>query len=364
MPMNIAIEARALSAKSGGVKTYTHELIKSLIALYPEEQYELLYGSEKPRGSFKRARETVIPLRSEILLPFWMKKINAYISAEKPNIVHYTKAAVPYKKFVPTVVTIYDIIPILFPETQSPLRRLYWPYVLKRAAKNADHIMTISEKSKQDIMEQFGTPEDKITVTPLAVDLNHFTPLRSSSFAGQVPYILFVGTWDVRKNISSLIRAFAQIADKIPHKLVIAGRPAKKQDTSKQTVIDLKLQDRVEFREDVSYADLPALYSNADIFVWPSLYEGWGFPPQEAMACGTPVIVSNGGPLPEVVGDAGVIVALNNNFDEHLAHEMLSLIQDEQRKADFSRRGLERVKQFLWEDVAKKTYKVYKKVAI
>jgi glycosyltransferase involved in cell wall biosynthesis len=110
---------------------------------------------------------------------------------------------------------------------------------------------------------------------------------------------------------------------------------------------------------------LPALYSGADIFVWPSLYEGWGFPPQEAMACGTPVIVSDGGPLPEVVGDAGSIVSLEgNNFVEALANEISSLIQDEPRKQLLREAGLQRVQQFSWNRVAEQTWDVYTKIAL
>lgn len=359
--MNIAIEARALAAASGGVKTYTYELIKHLLTLYPEEQFKIIYGSQKPAGTFVGVEEKIVPLYSEALLPFWMRGIGKQISSDRPDIIHYTKAAVPRQKTSPTVVTIYDIIPILMPETQSPLRRLYWPHALRHAAKTANHIMTISEGSKRDIMEHFDVSDERITATPLAVDLEHFKPVGSKAAQS---YILFVGTRDARKNISSLIRAFTQIADKIPHQLIIAGRPAKKQDDSKEVVEQLHLEDRIEFREDITYAQLPALYSHADIFVWPSLYEGWGFPPQEAMACGTPVIVSDGTPLPEVVGDSGVIVPLGHDFTEHLAYEMLALIQDEPRKADLIARGLARVQQFSWEDVARKTYDVYKKVTV
>lgn len=366
--MNITIEARALSAPSGGVKTYTYELIKNLLASHPEESYELLYGSEKPLGNFTGAQETLIPMRSEFLLSYWMSvQVARHIRFKKPSLVHFTKAALPYTKSCPTVVTLYDIIPVLFPETQSPLRRLYWPYVLEHAAKHADHIMTISQCSKRDIIERYNISEDKITVTPLAVDRNHFKPVPQEKIGK--PYILFVGTRDARKNIASLIRAFARISSKIPHQLIIVGKPAEKPDSSKKTVRDLGVTDRVEFRENVLYSQLPALYSGADIFVWPSLYEGWGFPPQEAMACGTPVIVSDGGPLPEVVGDAGVIVQLggqndNADFVERLSYEMLSLINDDVRKKELSRRGIARVAQFSWEDVAQKTWEVYRKVAL
>ncbi|MDA1169340.1 MAG: glycosyltransferase family 1 protein [bacterium] len=388
--MNITIEARALSAASGGVKTYTQELLKNLLLLHTEEKLEFIYGSQKLMGSFPGVREAVIPLYSDVLLPLWMNTVSNHVAKQKPNVVHYTKAAIPKKKSAPTVVTIYDVIPILFPETQSILRRYYWARALAYAAKKSDHILTISQRSKLDIIEHFGVSEEKITVTPLAVDLTHFKPTLASStpgvgaltpgvFPASKPYILFVGTKDARKNISSLIRAFAHISHQIPHQLIIAGRPAKKEDNSKQIVQELRLQNRVEFREDVSYAQLPALYSGADVFVWPSIYEGWGFPPQEAMACGTPVIVSDGGPLPEVVGDAGIVVPLglgphfarelrgaqrDDGFVEKLAHEMLSLIQDDARKQDLIQRGLAHVKMFSWKTVAEKTWDVYKKVAL
>ncbi len=371
MPMNIAIEARALSAKTGGVKTYTHELLSYILELHPESQFELIYGSQKPLGTFSHATETVVPLASEVLVPYWLSvQVARHVKKMKPDVVHYTKAAMPYRKVAPTVVTLYDIIPVLLPETQSILRRMYWPSVLEHAAKNADHIMTISEQSKKDIMERYGTAEERITVTPLAIDTNHFQP---SASVKQTPYILFVGTRDARKNISSLIRAFAQIADKVPHQLVIAGRPAKKRDDSMSVAHELHLEDRIEFREDVSYAELPALYSNADLFVWPSIYEGWGFPPQEAMACGTPVIVSDGGPLPEVVGDAGIIVPFTKKdihermndaaFIEHLAQKMLEVLQDSALQETLTSAGLIRTKRFSWKDVASATWDAYQKVS-
>ena len=385
--MDVIIEAMALSQTRGGVTTYVRELVSHLTSLYPNDKIEILYGNTGGTGQFHpQTTETVIPLRSEVLLPYWLSyPVARHIRSRKIAVSHFTKAALPRTAVGPTVVTIYDIIPLLLPESQSPLRRLYWPAVLEHAAKHASHIMTISEQSKKDIMERYGVTDANITVTPLAVDLEHFKPERSSStlgvspltprvFLSRKPYILFVGTKDRRKNISSLIRAFAAIADKVPHRLLIAGKQAHKKDTSELTVDSCKLQDRVEFLENVSYSELPALYSNADIFVWPSVYEGWGFPPQEAMACGTPVIVSNGGPLPEVVGDAGIIVPFQSprladrmndeEFIENLAHEMLALISDEKKKSELIRRGLDRVRQFSWEDVARKTHEAYVKVSL
>lgn len=370
--MNIAIEARALSAKSGGIKTYTHELIANLLSLHPEVDMELLYSSTKPVGNFPSAKETVIPLHSELFLSYWLsRQVGKYLQKTQPSLVHYTKAAIPTTNNTPTVVTLYDIIPVLLPETQSPLRRIYWPRVLRHAAQHADHIITISQQSKQDIMKEYDVSEDRITVTPLAIDTNHFYP-RPKITTTTSPYILFVGTRDARKNIPTLIRAFAQIADVIPHRLVIAGREANKRDTSKETVQELQLEHRVDFKDYVPYEELPSLYSNADLFVWPSIYEGWGFPPQEAMACGTPVIVSNGGPLPEVVGDAGIIVpfttqdlherANDSEFTTSLSKKMLEILEKPALQTQLREQGLLRSGMFTWKNVAQKTWEVYGKV--
>lgn len=369
--MNIIIEARALAAKSGGIKTYTYELIRNLIAAHQYENFQLIYP-EVENPPFDSVESKIIPMASELLVPYWLSApVASYIRTQKPSLVHYTKAALPLVKTAPSVVTIYDIIPILLPETQSMSRRMYWSWALKHAATHADHIMTISHQSKVDIMNHFGIPEEKITVTPLAINSQHFYPRTKKR--QDTPYILFVGTKDQRKNVSSLIYAFARIAKDIPHKLLIVGRSAKKKDSSEESAIQTGVKDRIEFREDVSYEELPELYSQADLFVWPSVYEGWGFPPQEAMACGVPVIVSNGAPLPEVVGDAGRIVPFSSEsirgrmndevFIDHLAEQMRLVLADENLREDMIKKGLEQAKKFSWEKVAEDTWNVYKRVA-
>src|SRR3989344_3656472 len=177
--MDVILEARALSQARGGVTTYVRELVSNILSLYPEDTIELLYGNSIAQGEFPQAKETVIPLRSEVLLPYWLSyPVARHIRSCKPSVSHFTKAALPRTAVGPTVVTIYDIIPLLLPESQSPLRRLYWPAVLEHAAKHASHIMTISEQSKKDIMERYGVTDANITVTPLAVDLEHFKPER------------------------------------------------------------------------------------------------------------------------------------------------------------------------------------------
>lgn len=355
--MKVTIEARALNSNTtAGVKTYTRELIRNLREIGGAE-YEVI--------------EDTPPAWT---LPWWMNvTLPNRLARSKAQIVHFTKGAVPMRKVLPTVVTIHDIIPVFFPASQAPLQRLLWPRTLRRAALKSDHIITISEASKRDIVEQFGVEASKITVTPEAVDLEKLKSQNAKVKTEEKPYILFVGTRDIRKNVPLLIRAFARIAEDIPHQLVIAGRPALKRSDDRKQAQELGLEKRVTWLDFVPDEDLPILYAGADLFVWPSVYEGFGLPPMEAMASGVPVIVSNGGALPEVVGSAGEIVAfseqninqriLDEPFEEALAARMLAVLEDEKKRAAMRQLGLERVKQFSWRSVAEQTLEVYRRVA-
>ncbi len=357
--MKVAIEARALnSSTTAGVKTYARELIRNLREIGGAE-YEII--SDNPSA-------WQLPWWMNVTLPLKLRQIN-------PDVVHYTKSVVPFgfAQGKPTVVTIHDIIPIFFPSSQARLQRLLWPQTLRQAALKSDHVITVSESSKRDIVEHLNVLPEKVTVTPEAVDLQRYHPTSILPSPEGRKYILFVGTRDMRKNVPLLIRAFARIAEDIPHQLIIAGRQALRQDQDKRQAHELGLDDRVTWLDFVPDSDLPALYADADLFVWPSVYEGWGLPPMEAMASGVPVIVSNGGALPEVVGSAGEIVPFSEikvsqrmwdmPFEEALAARMLAVLEDEKKRKVMREMGLDRVKQFSWRAVAEKTLEVYKKTA-
>lgn len=374
--MKIVIEGRAISAKGGGVKTYAYQLIRHLLKVAPAQDVTVIIDQATARGTFPAARELLVPLRHETLLPLWLRwQIPRALRQLKTDILHFTKADVAGEparlRHYKTVVTIFDIIPVLFPAGQTLLRRLYWPRALERAALTSHHIVTISEASKRDIIARYGVPDDKVTVTPLAVETNHFRPV-SKDARWQKPYLLFVGTLEPRKNVPLLVRVFARVAKNMPHQLVIAGKSDSDYGNILREVEVQKLTGRVTVADFIDYEDLPALYSGADLFVWPSVYEGWGFPPQEAMACGTPVVVSDGGALPEVVGNAGEVVPFNTDslpartrdidFEEQLASKILSILNDQGKREEMRQVGLERVKQFSWDKVVEKTTVVYKQL--
>lgn len=373
--MKIMIEARALSA-SMGVKTYVTQLIRHLVRR-PTHQYSVVLSARTHRALFPPADELVLPLSSAVLLPWWLHyQFPRLLAAQRPAVVHFTKADVPHRKTCPTVATIYDVIPLLFPSSQPLLPRWYWPGALHRAAHYSDHIMTISEASKQDIVRYLQVPANKITVTPLAVDLAHFKPAGESAVTAirnkyQLigPYILFVGTWEPRKNIPTLLRAFATASHHLPHQLVLAGRKGWRYASTERTLAGSPVRSRVTVLDYADYQDLPALYSAAAVFVWPSVYEGWGLPVQEALACGTPVIVSDGGALPQVVGQAGTIVPFSTEYIPARVHDTTFEARLAQALAAYQGKTEQRQKQaitqarrFSWEQVAAQTTKVYERM--
>lgn len=364
--MRIALEARALSRPASGIKTYVQGLRAALLRVAADNQYEVL-----DQGS---PLEALWPLWLNTTVPKWLREVT-------PDVVHFTKAAIPRRKQYPTVVTIYDVIPLLFPQSQKLLPRLLWPKVLHHAATTADHILTISEASKTDIVRLLNVAPEKITVTKLAVSSSPSPKLGLPAelegegrvrYEGQTPYILFLGTIEPRKNVPALVRAFVRIAHDIPHALVIAGRAYKGSEEVREEIRKGNLENRVEIRDFVSQEELPALYAGAALFVLPSIYEGWGFPAQEAMAAGVPVIVSTGGSLPEVVGAAGEIVPFivdtvaerthDEAFEAALADRMRAVLTDSAQQVRMREAGFLQVQKFSWDDVAKKTLDVYHRV--
>ncbi len=374
--MNVLIEARAYQAP-GGVGRYIRGLTRELL-MRRKGEYELILSNKLAQGS-TGTREKILPLRHELLLHYWLNgPVSDYIKSSHPDVVHFTKADIPVQKQVPTVATIYDVIPLLLPEEQDWLHKQYWPRALRRSAQ-ADRIITISETSKRDIIKYLGVESDKIKVTSLAVDKDHFCELGGNR-TGEVmqrygirgPFCLCVAAGEKRKNLPLLIEAWNMIATRVPHQLILAGKAGLDTPTIKRKIVKYGQGDRVKWIDYVSYDDLPVLMGSADMFVWPSIYEGWGMPPLEAMSCGTPVIVSDGGALPEVVGSAGRVVkftedALNRrrrdeNFKIALAQAMEEILADESQRQQMREKGLEHVKQFTWTKVATETEAVYQEL--
>jgi glycosyltransferase involved in cell wall biosynthesis len=265
-----------------------------------------------------------------------------------------------------TIVTVHDIAPLLFAGKRVGLSGLVWKQAW-RGALRACHLITDSEFMRQTLIERFAQPATKITAVPLGVN-SIFQPVTTSECAAVLkrfafpkkPLILHVGSTQPRKNVERLFQALACLQQqKVNFTFIQAGgvQTPSLRELSQQ----LNLQQSVHFLGPVSEAELLALYNVADVFVFPSLYEGFGLPVLEAMACGTPVITSNVSSLPEVAGDAAVL--LNPHHTKAMAEEIGRILESPALAEAVGKRGLERAKQFTWENTAVRTFSIYEQVA-
>jgi glycosyltransferase involved in cell wall biosynthesis len=245
-------------------------------------------------------------------------------------------------------------------------RRIYKKNILKISIRKADIIVADSHSTKRDIIEYFGVEDEKIKVVHLGVE-SRFRPIGNVEkyrLRNNLPskMILNVGTLEPRKNVVTLIKAFKRLREKgfEDYKLVIAGDKGWLYEQIFKDVDHSGLKQEILFRGVVSDEDLPMFYNCADIFVYPSLYEGFGLPPLEAMACGIPVITSNTSSLPEVIGDAGIMV--DPTDDKSLSDAMYSVLTDKELWQHMSNNGLQRSKIFTWEKAAKEILEIYDEV--
>lgn len=250
------------------------------------------------------------------------------------------------------IVTLHDFIPLRFPRFKSPLTqyyRHYIPYVLNQA----EHILSDSESTANDAIAFYKIPSNKITVVPLAYDNQHFKflnlPIEN--------YFLYVGRHDAYKNIGRSLTAFSQLPK--DYEFWIAGSPDPRFTPSlKAQAETLGILDRVKFLSYVSYAELPELFNRAIALVFPSLWEGFGLPVLEAMACGTPVITSNLSSIPEVAGDTALLI---DPYDENaIADAMKAIVNEPQLRDQLRQKGLDRASLFSWQKTASQTAEILK----
>ena len=265
------------------------------------------------------------------------------------------------------VATIHDVIPYIYPETSSRLDWLIYRCWLPLAVRRLDAIITVSEQSRSDIIRYLPTQPEDVTVIPEAAS-NTYCVLDQAEVAVALarhgidfPYILYVGSVEARKNLPRLLAAYAQLREWSGQwKLVIIGARKWKSNPVFDTVRQLGLESHVHFTGYVEESDLPALYNGASLFVFPSLYEGFGLPVLEAMACGTPVVTSNTSSLPEVAGDAALLV--DPSDVAAIAWAMRRVLDDHALSAKMRAKGLARAREFTWERTARETIAVYERV--
>lgn len=376
--MKIGIITDETDTKLLGLGTYTLNIAKHILTQDKKNEYVLIHRKKEAYDIYRMAKEIIIPspkfpisiVRNFIGMPLKLKKY-------KFDIVYHTGSVGPFlfKHFLPgkkNMQTVLDIIPVLHPETYELSVRMAFKHLLPRAIKNADYIVTCSENSKKDIMRYFNVPGQKITVAYLAPHerFRKVNREKAKAFVRQKykingPYVLYVGALEMKKNIPTLLKAFAQLIKKgFTLKLVLAGKQGYGYNVIAETMRKLGLKEHVIELGYVPNAyqsdDLVMLYNAAEVFVFPSVYEGFGMPAVEAMKCGCPVVTSNGGSLPEIVGGAGKVVDV---FDVGgYASSIKEILESKKTAAAMRKKGFKNAKRFSWKESAKRIIKVYEEL--
>ncbi len=370
--MRIALDAIPLVAAKTGVGHYTDALAEWLARTHAEHQYNLLspfdFNLDNRNGNApKNLNKQFIPVRS-LFRKWWLVGLPALLRIYHVDIFHGTNYCVPVFAPCPTVVTIHDLSLFTQSHTHEAENVKRGKRRMPLMARRASMIIAPSEWTKREIVERLRISPEKIRVIYEAARPTMKTAsaelCRSVLDKHQLrrPFLLYVGTIEPRKNLPALIRAYDELLRTTPHRpqLALCGGRGWLCDEVFKLVEELKLQDQVRFTGYVEDADLPALYSAAEAFIYPSLYEGFGLPPLEAMACGAPVITSNVSSLPEVVGEAG----LTHDPNDHraLTRMIAKLLGDEATRQHFRQEGLKQAARFSWERAARETQFVYDEI--
>jgi len=351
--MRIGIDTQSTMGRKTGIGSYTVNLLAALRKIAPDDEFvELNWGRD-------------VVMRTDRRLRWQQWGLGRAARKAVVELLHVPGFDAPLWKPCPVVLTVHDLIGILFPENLPLVSRLYWSRWLPFTVRFADAIIADSECTRRDIVRLLHVPDERIRVIYPGVGKS-FRPQSARQvdacrlrYSLPKDYILYVGTIEPRKGVATIVEALARTRAR--HHLVIAGKCGWYWGSVLRRIAALNLEQQVHVLDYVPDADLPRLYSGAKAFVFPSRYEGFGLPVLEAMACGCPVICSSTSSLPEVVGDAALLVAAGD--PEPLAEAIDLLLESAHLQQDLRERGLRRAGRFTWEDAARLTLEVYGRVA-
>ncbi|MBS1790538.1 MAG: glycosyltransferase family 4 protein [Acidobacteria bacterium] len=370
--MHIGIDAHAIGAQQGGNETYIRGLIRALAAIDDRNRYTIYLAEVDAAAEWRETFVRRHPNFEVQLLPkpTPLVRVPVFLTYElrhRPvDVLHVQYTAPPFCP-IPVVATIHDLAFEHLPETFTRRGSLQLKLTVRRTAQKAARIATVSEYSRQDLLRTYKLPPEKVAVTYNGVE-PHFTPQTQFNEAVELKqqfgidrdFLLAVGSLQPRKNLVRLIRAYTKLRaenESFSPQLVIVGR---KLWLAEEIFAEIRRQrwaKDVILTGYVSDQDLPKLYRQATAFVYPSLFEGFGLPPVEAMACGTPVITSDVSSLPEVTGKAALLIDPQNQASIELA--LLQITRDQELREQLRELGIEQAKKFTWQAAAEKTLRLY-----
>ncbi len=386
--MRVALNGSFLRPPATGSGQYTLQLIRELDRLL-DEPLQVIWpagGSglgatrQEPGADFQPliggTRARLIPvaapvLRHPHLTKVWFEQVGFPRAAQaaRAAIAHVPYFGPPYRSSLPVVVTIHDLIMMVLPEHRGPLAVRLYTWLAGRSAQRARLVLTDSDCSRRDVIDRLGIPADRIRVIPLACD-ERFRPDVDGAAIEKArrdynldrPYVFYLGGFDWRKNVPGLIAAFGRVPTDC---LLAIGGAVPPGDPlfpdPRDAIRRTPAAERIRLIGRVAEADKPALYAGAEVFVFPSRYEGFGLTVLEALACGTPVVCSNAASLPEVAGEAALLVEPDDLAG--LAEAIGRVLTDPERRADLRARGLRRAARFTWRRTAEATLAAYREVA-
>jgi glycosyltransferase involved in cell wall biosynthesis len=367
------LDARTATDDFPGIGRYVSNLAQSIVPLLAsDENLLLLYDPgissrwTLPETPFPAVQ--IVPTSTSVFSIAQQWQIPRLLRKHRASVYHSPYYLMPYRPGVPTLVMIHDLIPQLFPEYASMRARLFFRLATRLALKAAELVSTNSQATRDTLLAHYPVPPANV-ISILPAPDPAMRPASPSVVADlrerlQLPdeYVLYVGSNRPHKNLARLLEAWRLIvADREATPiLVLAGPRDRCFPQVRRQAQDLGLSNAVCFLGPIAEPDLAALYSGAKLFVFPSLYEGFGFPAIEAMACGTPVACSNTSSLPEVVGEAAAL--FDPTSVEEISDVLRSLLQDAALRQDLARRGLDRASQFTWRRTASATLECYRRM--
>ncbi len=369
----IGINAHLLSGESGYRRAGIHQYIAQVLRHLPWEEGEPTYVVFTQQKNLLATMSGItavssrLPTENRWLRILWEQLIWPWQAWRRGlKLLHSMAFVAPLLAPCPTVITVYDLSFYHFPERFPLLQRLYLSSQTRRSCRRATRIITISDSSRQDVHRFFGVPLQQIDVVVPGVDAV-YRPLAKEDVAafrakqGLERFVLHVGTLQPRKNIPLLLEAFAQLDDPAL-KLVLVGGKGWLYDDIFRQVQALGLAERVIFTGYVPDDELPLWYNASELFVFPSLYEGFGMPVVEAMACGTPVVASNSSSIPEAVGEAGLLFEPNDV--QALGKQMTAVLYNPTLQEQLIKKGLHHAQAFSWERAGRETAVVYRRAML
>ncbi|NLG28782.1 MAG: glycosyltransferase family 4 protein [Chloroflexi bacterium] len=367
--MRVIIDYTAAVRQGAGIGRYTRGLVRALAELDRTNRYVLFSAGRNNEGGWPANFALCsVPLTDRHLSILWQRlrlPLPIELRTGCADILHSPDFVLPASLARRKVLTVHDLSFMRYPECSSPALLEYLMDAVPRSVARADVLLADSESTRADLVELLHAPAERVVVVYAGVETRFARQPAEAVHAVldkyklRQPFILGLGTLQPRKNYARLIRAYHQLRREhgVPHQLVIGGGRGWLYEEIDATIAELGLGEQVRLPGFVDDADLPALYSAADVFAFPSLYEGFGIPILEAMGCGTPVVTANASSLPEVAGDAALLV--DPNDVPALAHALWRLIDDVALRDALVARGAAQVARFTWQSAAERLLSVY-----